>query len=402
MSLPPIVILHVLPDLAMGGGQQVVLRTIRHTDRAAFQHHVCYFYPNHDLAPRFREAGVEARYIEYKPGISALYSIRRVFEILREHRVDLVHVQGTPVDKICGQVAALLCGVPVVRTLHGPRFRPGAIRAIVRNGILELFDYVLEPVTVRHYVAVSDAVEESWRPYLRHRGMAGRRVSVIPNGVPIGPELNGQDASRRAALRGSLALQDADPVLINVGRLDRRKGVRMLVPTLREVLRRHPSAVLLQAGDGPLRDEIAHGARNAGLDRHLRLLGPREDVAELLAISDLLVFPSLGEGMPLVVLEAMAAGVPVAAFALPGLSDIINEQTGRLVQERSSSAFGGAVLELLGDREALRQRGRAARALVSEGYDIGRNARRIEAVYRSVLRRDERSAWSGRPAGLYT
>jgi len=382
----------VLPDLQMGGGQQVVLRTIQHMDAARFRHHVCYFHPHHDLLPRFRQAGIEPVYLAHCRGLASRHTLRRVIRLVRDNGVNLVHVQGTPVDKLYGQLAALCCGLPVVRTLHGPRFRPGALRAILRNGVLDLLDYVLEPLTARHYIAVSAAVGDSWQPYLNWRGLYGNNMTVIPNGVPV---LNGQTdrtAAYSLALRGELGLNEADPILINVGRLDARKGQRFLIPVMATVLRQHPDAALLLVGDGPMHGDLEQAAAAAGVEPHIRLLGARHDVPALLSLADILVFPSLGEGMPLAVLEAMAAGLPVLAFDLPGLDKLVRDGvTGKLVADHTVAAFSQSLLDLLADCSSLHSMGRNARALIREQYDIEECVDRVERIYLAVLKRHERN-----------
>ena len=175
----------MLPDLDVGGGQQVVLRNITHSDRSCFRHSICYFLPNHDLAPAFHEAGFPTIFIPVGGWRSSLHVLKRLTDFVRKEKIDLIHVNGTPIDKLYGQIAAAICRVPVVLTLHGPKWRPGRLGGIIKNGLRELAEYALEPMVTRHVISVSDAVQESWRIHLHSRGLPPDRMSVIHNGVPV-------------------------------------------------------------------------------------------------------------------------------------------------------------------------------------------------------------------------
>ena len=396
-------ILHMLPDLKLGGGQQVVLRNIANMKGGRFLHYVCYLLPFRDMEPRFLKQGIRLLFLHHRAWWSWPWVLSRLVRFVKEQRIDLVHVQGTPVDKFYGQAAAFLCKRPAVRTLHGmkpearrlrdvlERPRPRTLVRWLRDKQERVIDGFLEPLTLQHVIAVSDAVLASWSGHLHKRRLCNGRITVNYNAVPVEQFAAPGDGQALERLRHEVGVGGAYPVLINVGRLSRPKGQAMLIPAMSSIVRQWPDAKLLLVGDGDARLTLAQEAAAAGLAEAVIFLGRRDDVPALLAISDVFVFCSFFEGLPLVLLEAMAACRPVVSVELPGLADIVQEGiSGHLIKGRDADALARAVLDIVNDRERARAMGRRGRRLVSERFEMGASARELERVYESVLSTERR------------
>ena len=151
------------------------------------------------------------------------------------------------------------------------------------------------------------------------------------------------------------------------------------------MLAHHAGAVHLFAGDGPLRQELAAAAGRLGLTDRVRLLGSRDDVGDLLAASDLLLFASRTEGMPASVIEAGAAGVPVAGTALAGVPEVVVDgQTGLLAAPGDLDGLRAALDRLLGDGELRAAMGRAARTRCRDRFGIDAIAGAYLALYEEL------------------
>jgi len=369
----------------MGGGQQVLRRMLEGMDPARFEHVICYFEPNHIMRSAFEEAGATVHYLPYRAWWSWARTLAGVVSLIRRESIDIVHINGTPIDKLHGQLTALATRRPVVSTLHGPRWRPGMPWPLLKHRMRETAEHVLDPVTTRRVVAVSDSVMDSWGPYLESRHVPRSRMLINRNGVPTKSFDRKANESEIQRVRAELGVEGIYPILVNVGRLDDNKAHHFLIPMMAWIRARWPDARLYIIGEGPLENELHGQIKAAGLDQTIILLGRRNDVPALLGMADLFAFSSLGEGLPLAVLEGMAASLPIVSFRLPGLEPILDEgQHGFQVEPEDSEALAERALEILEDRELVASMGEACRERVVIEYDIDASIHCMERVYEEV------------------
>jgi glycosyltransferase involved in cell wall biosynthesis len=166
--------------------------------------------------------------------------------------------------------------------------------------------------------------------------------------------------------------------VLTVARLHEQKGLEVVVHAAREL----PGVRFLIAGEGPERPSLERLTRSLGVEERVVLLGHRDDITALLGDADLFVLPSRYEGFPLALLEAMASGVAVVASDIPGITELVTDDSrGLLVAPGDVSGFTRAIGELLGHDARRAALGRAARQLVEERYDADELARRVVAQY---------------------
>jgi glycosyltransferase involved in cell wall biosynthesis len=207
-----------------------------------------------------------------------------------------------------------------------------------------------------------------------HLGATPEAVRVIANGVDA---RQFQPGARRG--NGSFRIAC-------VGRLIFNKGPQFLIEAAPEVLQAHPEAEFVLVGDGPLRARLEERARELRIGHRVDFLGSRSDVAAILQGCDVLVRPSLLEGMPLAVLEAMACGLPVVATPVAGTSELVRDgENGLLVRPADPGALAGAILRLMEDEPLREAQGRRGRRLVERGHSWDAVAAQTAAVYRELL-----------------
>jgi glycosyltransferase involved in cell wall biosynthesis len=228
-------------------------------------------------------------------------------------------------------------------------------------------------------VANSETVKRS---AMRHLRVPEARITVIPRGIAwenlavISPE-------QAQAARAELGWTDAAPFLLCVGRLVPQKGLRYLVDAMAVVTKKLPGARLGIAGEGRLRASLEEQIRTLGLGGIVRLLGERRDVPRLLAAADVFVFPSLSEGSPNALLEAMAYGRPCIASAIDAVEEIAGTDGAILVPPRSPQALAEAILAAAGDPQRRRTLAAAAH-LRARAFDMHDSVDRLEEIYRSM------------------
>jgi glycosyltransferase involved in cell wall biosynthesis len=318
------------------------------------------------LEQRFRDAGFEPTTFSIRRPLDfgALSTIRR---ILLDRAVDAVHSHEFTMA-VYGRVASWGARVPHVITMHGGTAFAAAGRRRRALG------WALRQSEAR--VAVS----ESTADFLAERCRVRRdSIDVIANGVEV-------PAGDRRRVRDELGLADDHALVLAVGNLYPVKGHRTLVEAAAALPAAAAPWTVAIAGrgeeEGPLRALIA----GAGIEGRVRLLGLRTDVADLLAAADVFVMPSISEGLPLALLEAMSAGLPVVASSVGGIPSVVqNGVTGVLVRPASPAALADALRTLLANRELRRQLGARAAAEIPRRFGVDPMAAAYLEVYRHAL-----------------
>lgn len=231
--------------------------------------------------------------------------------------------------------------------------------------------------SARTAICVSNAVADS----LISNGFPSDSLCTIYNGIPI-PSL--ESLPSREEARRALGLGFEPLVIGAVGRLAREKGYDLLFPVMERMWRSYPAAVLAIAGDGPERDRLAALAARATYSNRVRFLGRVDAVTNVYRAADIIVVPSVSEGLGLVALEAMAHERPVVAARVGGLREVIaHSETGLLV-DRSADAFADALLPLAAPSPAREGMARCGRVNVERRFAFDRYLDDILAVYRGI------------------
>lgn len=256
-------------------------------------------------------------------------------------------------------------GLPVVRTEHLP---------YLLTSVVQQAEYRAMLLSVDARIAVSHAVQDS------HAGKGGGKQAVIPNGIWAGI---GQRSSGH--VRDELGLSASDQLVLTVSRLTEQKGHATLIAAAPAILEIHPNAKFVLAGDGPERESLTASIAQHGLTENFRLLGTRNDVEDLLSASDLFVLPSYFEGLPLALLEAMAAGVPVVATRIGGTIEAIGASHPFLVPAGDAAALAKAVINALSDAGAASHAAELAQARFGSSFTAVRMAAQTSAIYADLL-----------------
>ena len=206
------------------------------------------------------------------------------------------------------------------------------------------------------------------------------QVCTVRRGVSVPPLGVGKDVRRY--LRELIQSNEEDPVILHLAGFTPEKNHRGLLCAFRSVQERFPSAHLVLCGDGPLRQTIQREASGDGSTRHIHFLGARDDAADLLAGSDLMVLASRIEGIPGVILEAGARGIPSVSTAVGAIPDVVTHGiSGLLVPMDDMPGLANAMCRLLGDPEVSREMGHAARQYVLEHHDLNRCVEQFDELY---------------------
>lgn len=241
-------------------------------------------------------------------------------------------------------------------------------------------------VLLKHADAVVCTCEAASRDLQSHYGVPEERIHVIDNGLDMRRCDVPDDRSGRTAMRDSLGIPPEATVLVNVGSLTAEKGQADLIDVLHRLRREGIDARLVIVGAGPLRTELEALAVAAGLERYVHLLGEQGDVAGVLKASDMFLLSSRTEGMPAAVIEAGICGLPVVAYAVGGIAEMIEDGVdGMTVPAGEAPALAASAGRVAADPALARRIGREASQRWRGRYDIRVVADRYRALFERLL-----------------
>lgn len=396
---PERTVMQVTPNLEIGGAQETVLTLARYLPRTGHRTVVCSFGDG-PLRRDIERLGAPLELLpERRHSIVALPRFlaemlrrrRDLLDIVARHDVGIIQTQG--LGTLDFLVMSLGIGRPLqvwwtiqnaaftVRGEHLPRY-PWLLRP---KQVAHRWLYRLGTKVVDGVIAVSDETARSFRDTV---GEGARdRISVVCNAVDVERYPADVDRDRQ---RSSLGLRRGDHVMTMVGTFKRQKGHRFLVEAVSRVLPRFPDLHVLLVGEGVLLPEIRRQVDDAELADRVHFLGSRRDVPELLAASDSFVLPSLWEGLPVALTEAMASQLPVIATAVSGTSQVMTDgETGWLVPAGDAAALAEAMLELLADPLRAADMAAAGRERVTRSFSAAAQAEQLSALFRGGARQPE-------------
>ncbi|HEY0071695.1 MAG TPA: glycosyltransferase [Chloroflexia bacterium] len=351
-------------------------------DRERFDWHIVTLRPPPEAVPRveieLREMGVPISVLNQKKAYD-LRAVLRLNRYIRRNKIDIIHTHLEGSD-IVGGVAGLLARKPVVSTVH-----------LLHSDIADnsAAHRLMLKVTARWLCKRIAVVAESMREETaRWLGVPLRKVVAIPNGVDT-RRFHAHPGLDRAAVKRSLAGGDGNyPLVVNVARLFSQKTQEYLIKAAPIVMASIPEVRFALVGTGPREAEIASLIHEEGLDDQVFLAGRRDDVPELLAAADLFALSSIHEGLPVALLETLAAGCPVVSTDVGGVSEIVRHNvTGLLVPPADPEALAAAIIEMLSDPERARSLASNGQELVQREYSMQAWGRKWQALYLQLLRR---------------
>lgn len=370
-------VIQLLHTMAYGGIETIAINWWRFLNREKYDvHMVCFANPGETERPFVEAAarfGIQVDKIPWNRLKPMVRSTRALVRLVRKYDVDIIHTHNVYAD-IVGLLAAKWTGKKSLASHYvwgdfGLRLN---LLQTVNGWVLPYFDHVTAQCerTLRDTVA---------------RGIRSDRVSTLGSGIVVGDaKMSPEERVRRRAAWGAT---EENTVLLDVARLYPEKAQRYLLDCFRQILDHFPQARLWIAGVGPLENELRAHCSQLGLDQAVRWLGFVSDLSSLFALADIQVHPALNEGIPIALLQGMAAGMPVVASAVGGIPEILDgRQGGLLVPVNDKAAFVESVISLLKDPERARNLGTAAREYIVREQSIAHAVSELEQRYGELVR----------------
>lgn len=372
--MTPIVLAELAGSAAYGGGERYLELLFARLDRTRYRALLICPEPG-PFVGRMKERGVETHLVHLAPLFNPL-ALWRLTRLLVRERVTILQTHGARAN-FYGRIAGRLAGVPVnISTVHNS-LKDYEVRSLRRW----LYTFLLRltlPV-VHRVICVSEA---NRRDLIEECPAVERKAHVVYNGVDLSAFPSQLD---RRKVRQDLGVKQG-PMLVTIARLTEQKGHCYLLQALPKLLNTWPQLCCVFVGEGELRDALQRLAIDLGIERSCRFVGVREDIADILAAADLFVLPSLSEGFPFVLLEALAMGRPVVASRVNGVPELIEEhKTGLLVPPRDPRALVEAIRNVLSNPTAASEMGAAGRAAVRKRFTVDHMVANTTAIFDAAM-----------------
>lgn len=386
--------LHVITRLANGGAGENTLFTVNGLDKRKYDVDLAIgggsepgLLRKYGLAEAVKLFVIE--HLARDPSISEeLPAYREIRRLIRAGGYSVVHTHGAKAG-ILARLAAHAEGVPVViNGIHGITFSR-EMPFLKRRLFLALERFTARRTT--HFVSVGEDIKQK---YLRAGVGSAAQYRVVHSGMDLERFHRAGDAppEHRRALRRELGLAESDLVVGKVSRLEPRKGYDFFLEAARGLISDYPADAagrrvrFLVVGDGPEYDRIRARVAELGLDDRFVFTGYRSDVPELLSVCDVVCLTSLWEGLPRVLVEASAVGLPAVTFDVDGAWEVVEEgRNGFIVPTRDSAAVAERLYRLVSSEELRVRMSAAARTKVDESWSAATMVRRLEELYEEAL-----------------
>lgn len=304
-------------------------------------------------------------------------SIWHLRKFLDSNNIDIIHSHKYKTN-VYSLLASVSRKIPLVSTCHNWLSENYKMKFYewLDKRILNKFDKV---------IAVSDDIKDK----ILKSGISYHKVLKIKNGVCIEKY---SDQNRRKIVRAKLGINDDKIIIGNVGRLDRNKGLTYLLRAAKLLLNEFENVVFLIVGEGPSLQELHDETERLGIRKKVIFTGYRNDIPSIFSAIDIFVLPSLIEGLPMVLLEAMASKKPVVATKAGDIPAVItHNESGLLIESGDTEQMKNALTYFLIDRKKLSLIAEKGFEIVKNGYSSERMAKEYIEVYRSLLQKRSRT-----------
>jgi sugar transferase (PEP-CTERM/EpsH1 system associated) len=359
-------------DLAVGGLQQIVVNLAQNICRDKYDISVLCLRNLGEYVPEFEKLGIKVFFVR-KGKRTNYFLFFRIARLLREEKIQIIHTHNSQ-PLVDGTLGALLSGVRhIIHTEHGRVF-PDKRRYIFMERVLSRFVFKV--------VGVSDQTAHNMNKYVK---IPLSKITTVVNGID-GAKYNTKFATDKK--KAELGLAPQAPVIGMIGRLVKEKGLEYLISALKTIIRSYPGIRLVIVGQGVLQDHLKELVAQQGIQNYVVFTGSRLDTPQLYRVFDLFVLPSISEGLPMVLLEAMAAGCPIIATKVGGIPSLIQHGfNGSLVPPKDPDSLAEEIIKLLGDREKRKEYSENGQRIFKESYDVRIMTRKYESLYeQSMLR----------------
>jgi L-malate glycosyltransferase len=373
----PINVMQLVISLSIGGTEKLVYDYVKKADKRVISSIICCLDDAGALGIELEREGYHVEILGRRPGID--YEVaRRLAKVILANGVSIIHAhQYTPY--FYGFLAAMN-----IMVSNGGR-RPGLI--LTEHGLhypykRKLKRYLVNPLMLYAADEIITICEYTKKILIKYDNYPQKRTRVIYNGVDV-------EAFRRpvesAKKKEELGLPSDSKIIGIVARLDPVKNHSLLFRAFNLITHDLSNTFVMVVGEGPEENKLKALAQELGIADRIRFLGSRRDISELLHICDVFVLPSISEGMPVTLIEAMASGVPTVATCVGGNCEVVRDGiTGFIVRDNEIGEISNRILTIINNKELGKTMGQAGAKWVGEAFNINKTIDSYTETYMKI------------------
>ncbi|MHB8422753.1 MAG: glycosyltransferase [Leptospirales bacterium] len=374
MMRRPLFVCHILPALPLNGAENLLLKICRNMNPAEIRTSILLIVDGGPLVADFEALGIPVTVIP-KRGRYDLSIIWKIRAFLKQGQFDVVHTHLFTAN-LWGRLGSSFLGMAVISSMHSI----ASVEKSVLRKTEQFLDRLLVPLT-DSVVCVTLQVMRTMQQVAR---LPREKLVTIDNGVDIPLD---DDSMTKDEARSRLNLSSRIPLLAIIGRFSKPKNHQTFIESLLPVREKFPDLVVLLVGIGELEETIRKKVSILGLAGTVQFLGSRRDISVILKALDLLVIPSLWEGLPIILLEALVSGTPVVATQVGGIPDVVTDGETGLLTTADASALARTMIWALEHPSGMQTMASAALIMSRKHYDIRLTAKRYGELYQSTFQR---------------
>jgi len=369
-------ILYLITGLHVGGAEMVLYRLLKKLNREKYEPVVVSIIPIVGIGERIEEEGIKILSLNAKFKCNPLI-IWRVISIIKKEKPQILHSFLFHANFL-GRVIGKLRNVPIIiSSIHSEYFG-----GILREKLLKWTDRFCNITTI-----VSKGAAERM---IDLKVVSKNKLKVIYNGIDL-ENFPFRKLEARTKIRKELNIEENKKILISVGRLHEAKGCPYLIKAMKILKEKYPHILLIVLGEGPEGKKIEEQIKELKLEKNILLLGQKENISEYLNASDVFVMPSLWEGLPIALLEAMACGLPVVATRVGGVPEVVEDgKSSFLVELKNPRGLAEKIIKTLEMSEEERKKmGEHGRKIVEKKFSIEQMVKEYENLYQELLEKNK-------------
>ena len=373
-------ILHLYQNSKIGGVQQQIFSLIKSYNKDLFNPIFCCLGNREKIAEKLEQHGIEVITLNRTNYNRLSFKIiKDLYKIIKEKNIHILRTHRYR-SNLYGRIAGWLAGVPVIISSVHDNYRSD--KKIERKLMNKILSIITDKI-----VAVSESIKND---IIRYDKINPSKIEVINNGVDT---LIFRPQSKDYELLKSLGINNDDIVIGFVGRIVPAKGLEYLLEAFSYLKKEINNIKLLIVGDGAILKDLKNYSIELGISKYSIFTGERQDIQKILSCIDIFVMPSIAEGLPNALLEAMSSGKTVVTTKVGGIPEIIKDRfNGLIIPDKNSEMLAKAIKELITDKDLSEKLGENARHFIIENYSIEAVNKKWETLYLSILR-EKKGKW---------